>query len=95
MEKSSKLISGSTTGSQKIHLIVPGDSTCPHKVGLILIGNSAKLPTLSSLRLLSEVVETFLNEYRNMEPDVYESKFPNYFDLYDTSPISPRPSKGV
>lgn len=89
MEKDSKRMSESNFGSQKIQLVVPSDSSCPIKVGLILIGTSAKLPTLSSLRLLSEVVETFLNENRNMTPDEYESRFPGYFDCDDLSPVSP------
>jgi hypothetical protein len=95
MEKDSKRMSESNFGSQKIQLVVPSDSSCPIKVGLILIGTSAKLPTLSSLRLLSEVVETFLNENRNMTPEEYESRFPAYFDCDDQSPVSPGPKGGV
>ena len=96
MEKSSsKLISDSRQSSltQKIYLIIPCDNYS-NKVQLVLIGSNCKLPTLSSIKLLLEIVENFLVENKNITQEDYEMKFPAYFDFStDYSPVSPRPKK--
>ena len=66
----------------KIFLIVPSVDAY-NRVQLIQLHNIAKLPTLGSLKLFLEVVETFCNEFKNISADDYESKFPLYFDLDD------------
>jgi len=66
----------------KIFLIVPSVDAY-NRVQLIQLHDIAKLPTLGSLKLFLEVVETFCNDYKMFSQDDYESKFPLYFDLDD------------
>ena len=91
MERSRKISSRSTyPAEKKISLLVPCENFTTN-VPLILIGNKAKLPTLASVRLLLEIVETFLNENKQTTQDEYELRFPSYFIFSDESPITPRP----
>lgn len=80
MESSNKQqTTSSNVMSNKIYLIVPSMDSY-NKVQLIQLHTIAKLPTLGSLKLLLEVVETFTNDFRNLGQDEYEIKFPTYFD---------------